>query len=129
MGHEQRSVEFANQTLPDFGFKEKEINEINKLIMSTQLPQNPDGYLSEILCDADLYYLGTKDYFIISERFYQELRNFNKINNEKDWLIMQIDFLERHQYFTKFAKQNLEPIKQINLKLLKEKYENQKFES
>jgi predicted metal-dependent HD superfamily phosphohydrolase len=117
--HEDRSCDYASNILPFFNYKFEEIKEINRCIMSTKLPQTPDGYLSEILCDADLFYLGTEKYDRVSHNFFLELKNFDKIKNEKEWLIKQVEFLERHHYFTKFAKEKLDPIKQKNLRAIK----------
>lgn len=119
LDHEDRSCEYAINILPFFNYNSDEIKEINQCIMSTKLPQTPNGYLSEILCDADLFYLGTEKYEHVSQNFYIELKNFDKIKNEKEWLIKQVDFLEQHQYFTKFAKEKLDPIKQKNLRTIK----------
>jgi len=41
--------------------------------------------------------------------------------NKKDWRKINIKFLEGHKYFTDYAKQKLEPIKQRNLAELKNK--------
>ena len=38
--------------------KKKDIEIICGIIMATKIPQRPKNYLEEIICDADLNYLG-----------------------------------------------------------------------
>ena len=58
--------------LPGFDFTSAEIARVCELIMATKLPQTVTDRLSAILCDADLYYLGTDDYGRMAEALYQE---------------------------------------------------------
>ena len=41
----------------------KALMRFDACILATKLPQMPDGLLQEMLCDADLYHLGTLDFF------------------------------------------------------------------
>ena len=61
-GHEEVSCQLAKQYLPQFDYSDPQIEIICELIMATKIPQTPKNHLAEILCDADLYYLGTDDY-------------------------------------------------------------------
>jgi predicted metal-dependent HD superfamily phosphohydrolase len=61
-GHEEASCDLANSILPDFDYTATSIREICKLIRATQVPQKPLDKKAQILCDADLYYLGTNEY-------------------------------------------------------------------
>lgn len=116
--HEERSVAFAREILPDLGFTEAEVDTVASIIRATKLPQEPHGLLEEIICDADLDYLGTNLFDQISESLYDELRNFGKIANREQWNEMQINFLKRHNYHTDFAIKNREPLKQKHLNRL-----------
>ena len=60
--HEHLSCELAREILPEYGYSTSNIEAICTMIMATKLPQKPKNHLSEILCDADLYYLGVKRY-------------------------------------------------------------------
>ena len=62
--HEEISCNMARKWLPQFGYNKEEIEKICHLILSTKIPQIADNKLAQILCDADLYYLGTDRYFI-----------------------------------------------------------------
>ena len=41
--------------------------------MATKMPQAPQNKLQQIICDADLYYLGTDTYLSKSNKLYKEL--------------------------------------------------------
>jgi len=113
--HELTSCELVRSQLPEFGFNEAEIEKICAMIMATKIPQSPSSKLAEILCDADLNYLGTEDYFGPSRRLFSELKIANPNITELDWLDLQINFLQDHRYFTDFSKANREPRKLLHL--------------
>jgi uncharacterized protein len=86
--------------------------------MATKLPQEPHSLLEQIICDADLDYLGRDDFFKIGDRLYNELVAANIIANETDWNILQIGFLQKHHYFTATAKGLRDDKKQEHLNIL-----------
>ena len=73
-GHEEESCNLAKKELPVFDLKKKEVERICGLIMATKIPQTPGNKLEEIICDADLDYLGTADFFTISDSLFLELK-------------------------------------------------------
>ncbi|KAA3437043.1 HD domain-containing protein [Rufibacter hautae] len=119
--HEKKSCEIAGQELPAFGFNPQEIDTICHLIMATKLPQSPQTKLEQVICDADLDYLGRDDYSPIAHRLYQELLALDILQTEEQWIQMQVNFLEKHRYFTRHCHQNREAHKQANLQNLKVK--------
>ncbi len=119
--HETISCRFAHQILPQFGYSEAEITQICEMIMATKVPQAPQNYLSQILCDADLDYLGRSDFFDIGNRLFQEFLTFKIVQNEKEWHLKQVSFLSEHQYFTSYSKKHRLSQKEINLSLVKDK--------
>jgi len=118
--HEERSCDVAEEYLPQFGYSEKEIHYINKLIMATKLPQRPSNVFESIICDADLHYLGTDNYFLFAENLFQEYKKLGIVKNRADWKDMQIQFFNIHRYFTRSAKEKYEKKKAENYELLKE---------
>lgn len=116
LGHEQASVEMIEEFLPHFGYNPPQIAKINKMIMTTRLPQSATGTLEQILCDADLDYLGRDDFFMIAHRLKLEWAVKNiKPTTLKEWYLLQISFLTTHRYFTKSAIESREEKKQKNL--------------
>ncbi len=98
--HELHSCNFAKEILPNFSYTEGSIKKICSLIKATKIPQSPKNLLEKILCDADLDYLGRDDFYEIGQTLFKEMRVLNMINNEDDWNDLQINFLEKHHYFT-----------------------------
>jgi len=117
--HEVLSCQFAEDHLPGFGYIEADIKQICSLIMATKLPQAPTNIMEEIICDADLHYLGTDHYFSISENLFNEYFKQGVVKNRADWRKKQIQFFGSHRYFTKTAVREYGEKKQENLRLLK----------
>ena len=116
--HEDHSMEYASSILPDWNYKPEEIEHINNIIRATKIPQQPTNVLEQIIGDSDLDYLGTEEFYPVSQTLFDELKAYNKISNEKEWNQLQIRFLQKHKYHTPFAKQFREPVKQRHLKEL-----------
>ncbi|MBI2968018.1 MAG: HD domain-containing protein [Bacteroidetes bacterium] len=120
-GHEEVGCELAKENLPGFGFLPGEIEKICGLIMATKVPQNPQNPVEEIICDADLDYLGREDFWIIGQTLFQELTAIGAKLTEKEWIQLQIKFLENHRYFTKTSSDLRAPEKKNQVDKLKEK--------
>lgn len=101
--HEQHSCDMAKKYLPYFDYKNHEIEQICRMIMATKMPQKPLDRLSEILCDADLYYLGTKQYYDRADSLHTEFMNGGHSLTKEEWNLMQYNFLSNHHYFTTTA--------------------------
>ena len=95
--------QFAHKILPNFEYNNHDITIIDGMIMATKIPQTPKNHLEKIICDADLDYLGRDDFSSISKKLRKELKTHGKKFSENEWLIFEINFLEKHQYFTKTA--------------------------
>ncbi len=102
--HEKIGCDMVKQNLPGFGYTESEIETICGMIMVTKYPHYPKNLLEEIICDADLDYLGRDDFFTIGNLLYRELRGSQSISNEQEWNLLQEKFLSSHSYFTSTSK-------------------------
>ncbi|UOR05302.1 HD domain-containing protein [Hymenobacter aerilatus] len=115
-GHEEAGCDLARQALPSMGYTADQIGHICRLIMATQMPQNPgDSHLAQILCDADLDYLGRPDFLPISNTLLQELQARGKMQDLRAWQELQVTFLSEHRYWTRTALQRREAGKQAHL--------------
>ena len=119
--HEEEGVRLITPILKSNNFSEEQIEEVQGMIMATKVPQQPHNLLQKILADADLDYLGREDYHELSERLYKEFKANGIIQDEKEWLETQIEFLIAHQFHTNYAIKNREGIKADTLRRLKEK--------
>lgn len=102
-GHEEAGVELARATLPGFGYRPAQIDEICALILATKYPQEPHSHLAQILCDADLDYLGRPDFVLISTSLFDELTARQLIADERAWFELQARFLAHHHFWTATA--------------------------
>ena len=98
--HEKVSCEIAREQLKNTILSENDIDEVCLAIMATKIKQSPMDKISEILCDADLDYLGRDDFYEIGNRLFEEIKFSNENYNELDWNKLQIGFLESHHFFT-----------------------------
>lgn len=122
--HERYSTVVANEILPDYHYTPKQIEKICRLIMVTKMPPSPQNELEQIMCDADLDYLGRSDMVPVSNLLYRELKEMNKIGSWDDWNALQIKFISDHQYFTKTARSLREVNKQKQIERLRSLLEN-----
>lgn len=117
--HEQEGCKIAREQLPKFGYNPEQIDIITKMIMKTKLPQQPVTRLENILCDADLYYLGSDKFDSVAEKLREEWLVIRKVKHDKEWNQLQIKFLETHHFWTESAEKSRGKIKAEHLRRLK----------
>lgn len=114
LDHEEKSVEYAKVILNEMKFPKSKISLITGMIMATKMPQSPKNHFEQIICDADLDYLGRNDFEDISSNLLKELEINQKITNF-NWLKIQEKFLKSHSYFTLTSLKSREKNKQKRL--------------
>ncbi len=118
--HEEAGVAISKEILPQFDYTEEQIERISALIMVTKLPPRPKNLLEQIICDADLDYLGRVDFIPVSGNLFRELTEHKIIENDiNKWNQIQISFIEKHQYFTETAKKFRDVNKNIQLEAIR----------
>jgi hypothetical protein len=121
IGHEEESVAYAKRILPVYGYSDAQINVIVQLILETEISRKPTSLLSEILRDADLDYLGRPDYFAIAHKLRLEWIHLNNYPKSlKVWYLEQLNFLQKHKYYTIWATQSRSQGLEDNIKLIHE---------
>lgn len=118
----------ADEILPKYGYTPEHIEVIKELIFVTEIPHKPKNKLEEIICDADLDYLGRDDFHEIANKLRDELKEHGKIESDKQWDEIQVMFLKKHKYFTKTAKKTRNKKKEQNLQEVIERLENFEYE-
>ena len=117
--HEKKSVEYAKVILNEMKFPKSKVSLITGMIMATKMPQSPKNHFEQIICDADLDYLGRNDYEDISSNLLKELEIDQKITN-LNWLKIQEKFLKSHSYFTLTSQKSREKNKQKRLRKIED---------
>jgi len=116
--NEPFGAEFARKTLPEYGYTPAQIDKICSLILATTLPQRPQNLEQQIICDADLQYLGTEGSHEKANLLRKEMSTYNMSFSDRGWLDYQINFLKNHHYFTNSCKQSRDNAKARYLKEL-----------
>jgi HD superfamily phosphodiesterase len=118
--HEELGCGIVREYLPRYGFSEEEIDLICGMIMATKIPQSPKNHLEEILCDADLDYLGRDDFYSIGQTLFEELKAYEVLGSFEDWNRIQVGFLEKHTFFTSTNRNRRAPVKARYLEELRD---------
>jgi len=117
--HEYFSCLAARDILPEYYYTSSQIEIICELIMATKLPPKPRYKLEEIICDADLDYLGRSDMIPVSNTLFFELKERSMIKSMNDWNTLQMKFISGHQYFTETARNLREVNKQMQIERIR----------
>ena len=127
-GHEQRSSENARKLLNECGATERKITDVIRTIMATKMPQDPKDIMGEVLCDADLAHLGSRDFQVCGNDLREELSQRHDISfqSDEDWFRFNLKFLKKHEYFTVYGRTILAKEKRKNIKRLKKQIGNKK---
>ena len=119
--HEYAGIEIAREMLPNEGYSEEQIQKICDLISCTMMSVEPQTLLEQIICDADLDYLGRNDYVCVSRDLYKELLEQKLVKkNEYEWNLGQIQFLQEHKYYTNYSRSHRNPGKVRHIQWLQE---------
>jgi uncharacterized protein len=118
-GHEHQGCLLAQSILPQFGYTSNDIDLICGMIMATKIPQSPKSLPEQIICDADLDYLGRPDFHKIGSSLFRELSLYNLIQGEQTWNRIQVNFLSAHRFHTQTNQKLREPVKQAYLNELR----------
>jgi uncharacterized protein len=118
--NEEVASQIASETLPGFNYMPDDIETICHIILATRVPQHPQTHLEQIMCDADLDYLGRLDFFDISQTLKREWMEFGIISSDEEWNQKQVHFFQQHHYFTKTAKEKREVQKHKHLMALQQ---------
>jgi uncharacterized membrane-anchored protein YitT (DUF2179 family)/predicted metal-dependent HD superfamily phosphohydrolase len=116
--HEEISCKLAKTYLPNYNYTPQQIDDICKLIMVTKQGARPTNILECILCDSDLYYLGTTLYAKKASQLFKELKSKGKLKDENGWPALQSEFLNSHKYYTETARKLLAAKAKENLQAL-----------
>ncbi len=119
-GHELASAKIASTFLQTQNLSQERIALVVSCIEATKLPQQPTNGMAKVICDADLMHLGTNKFLEKTILLKKEIEKYKTIHiSELDWVVQNIKFLEKHQYFTGYCQLNNQPEKQNWLKYLK----------
>ena len=117
--HEEKSAEMAQEYLSGIGVDEADIEEIKNCIRATKMPQSPKNLNEKIICDADLFSLGTTAFKEKTKLLKKEMEATG--NSKVDgitWRASSISLLESHSFHTDYCQLLLNKTKAENLEWL-----------
>lgn len=120
--HELRSAQISEEFLQQHTDDKQLIESVKGCILSTKMPQSPRNLLEEIVCDADLFHLGSDDFPNKNKLMRREAEfNLDTELDKSQWRKDTIKLLETHHYHTDYCKNLLNDKKRQNLDNLKQK--------
>ena len=130
-GYMERSFDNEKLALPyikEFGGRWHIAEDIllaaHNLILETVFPYKPFTFAGQILCDADIEYIGRDCFFMQSELFRRELSAEGVVYTEREWWNIELKFLQENRFFTPYCRslredgrlRNLEKVQELVLK-------------
>ncbi len=119
--HENKGAALAKDFLLENNIAEDIIAAVTSCILSTKIPQTATNLLEMIICDADMFHLGTDDFTERNRLMRKEMEAvLHKDIDKNEWREGAIRLMQQHHYFTDYCQLLLNDKKQQNLdKLLK----------
>lgn len=119
LGHEATGAQLVEEFLEGTVVSRAHIENIQGAIMSTNVYVKPKDIYQEILCDADLSYLGMDGYFERAEVLRKEWEDtLELVYSDSDWFTLNVQFFSGHEYYTSYARTTYNPTKGKHLKIL-----------
>jgi predicted metal-dependent HD superfamily phosphohydrolase len=114
--HEAKGESLAAGFLAEKGLEQVLIDQVSGCILATKMPQKPEGLLQQIVCDADLFHLGSDSFKARNKLMRKEAGAFcNQQIDKTEWRIKTIALFKSHHYHTDFCQQLLNAKKAENL--------------
>ena len=127
--HELNGAEMARAFLSEQGYPDSKIEKVEGCIMATQMPQKPNNMLEQVICDADMMHLAGHNYFAKADLLHKEIEKTKVCKiPEPEWLKMNQEFLDKHCFFTEYARKNYEAAVKENLSRIKDRLKSWKKE-
>ena len=124
-GHEQRSVQIMTSFARANDISEDEIKAIEGCIMATNPPIEPVSLIQKIICDADTYNLGTKEFKKTNNSVYEErMLSDTPPVSKSEFNILTLEMLNKHTYYTEYCQDLLKRKKEKNIKWLSNKVQS-----
>ena len=115
-GHEEAGAELAENFLK-YKLEDQDIlTGIRKCILATRMPQKPETLLEQIICDADLFHMGTNLFWERNKLLRKELEfEQGKKISKHEWRKNSITFMEAHEFQSSYGKTFLQKVKLKNI--------------
>lgn len=121
--HEQSSITIVSRFLFENNKDQNFIDAVAKVIEATIYDRSPHTQLEKIIKDADYSHFAQENYLTVCEKLRKEWEITNqKFYSDLEWAKENLHIISQfHVYYTQYALENWQPIKEKNIKLIQEK--------
>lgn len=129
INYQEDSISLAKEFLKTKGADCELMRQVEESILSTRVPQQPVTLMSQIMCDACMYHLGSKDAYQQMDALRAEIAAIaQKEFTEEEWLQLNAKMIADHFYFTAGARDMFQKRKEKLLGQLQDKLKAKKNE-
>lgn len=122
--HEAKSVALAEDFLKQQNTDGKILQKVKQYILATRMPQRPESLPEEIICDADLFDLGTDRFAENNKNVRKELEEYlGREMTGEEWRSCSIELLKLQVYKTDYCRGLLREGLEKNIRAIQEKQE------
>ena len=121
--HEQSSITIVSQFLKDNSKEQIFIDAVAKVIEATIYDRCPRTQLEKIIKDADYSHFAKENYLTLCEKLREEWEvTSQKFYSDLEWAKENLYIISQfHVYYTQYALENWQPIKEKNIQLIQNK--------
>ena len=116
INHEETGAEIARSILTEYDYNNDQIKSVQSLILVTKAIAIPNNKLESIIRDADLEYLGSNDFEVISEKLKEEWLICDVVTSSEEFYKLQLDFIINHQFHTEYMRKKGKKLKDKNIR-------------
>lgn len=118
--HEEESVKIVKLFLQNNQKEQEYSDKVVSLIRATEVTYEPQNILEKIIKDADYGHFASEEYLATSQLLREEWKlTLNKSFTDEEWLTENRRIMVNcHRYFTDYAKNNWQAVKDKNILLL-----------
>lgn len=120
IGHEEISCQMVEEFLQSLSYSQEKIDTIKNIILATKMPQNPHTTLEKIIADADLFNLGSKEFFVRNEEIREELfLRLGRTFTDEEWAKSNLTLLEKQQFWIPYVENSVRTQLNENIQQIK----------
>jgi predicted metal-dependent HD superfamily phosphohydrolase len=124
--HEEISAGLAEKFLLDCNYEKDRIEVVKNCILVTNIKNQPQNLLEEIIRDADISHFGKKSFFYRNDLLRDEWEKTLGLSfSDLDWLNSTYRFFVTHPFYTSYAGSEYDKQRNENLRRLEEMIEEE----
>ncbi|GET29403.1 Pycsar system effector family protein [Prolixibacter sp. SD074] len=119
--HEEASITIVCSFFEDNPVNVEIQNLTQRCIAATKRDAMPESLPEKVIRDADSSHIGSEHFLSLSKKLRKELISCNNVDiSALEYWMKTLDFLENHQFYTRYAKRQFQSMKEINIAKVRE---------